>query len=85
MGDLENKKCQLCPNYICQNSAVNIQADPLNVKIQDFLDSLKGVSNNMTELLAALDPSLLTIVFDSSDLENIVKDTLTRSYGFKYF
>lgn len=80
MGDLENKKCQLCPNYICQNSGVNIEANPLNLKIQDFLDNLKGVSKNMTDLLAPLEPSLATVSSDSSNLENKVKSALIESY-----
>ena len=83
MGDLENKKCQLCPNYICQNSRVNVEANPLDLKIQDFLDNLNGVSKNMTDLLKPLEPSLASLPSDSSMLENKVKSALIESYDSK--
>ena len=79
LEDLENKKCQLCPNYICQNSEVDTQGNPLIGKIQDFFDNLKGVSKNMTELLEPLEPSLATLPSDSSaNLENKVRSALIR-------
>ena len=82
MMDAEYKKCDLCPNEVCQNQGDSSTSSPVSLKVNIFVDNLKAVSLNMSELLSPLAaPGTFTENSILASREKKVLDVLETSYN----
>ena len=78
--NFEARKCEECPNYICQQGEDILEVDPVEAKIGTFFANLRSLSVNMSDLVSPL-TSVQTISSDQfSSLEDNVKTALMNTY-----
>ena len=85
MMNLKAKRCDLCLNDVCQDQeTAGPDSVPMETKFSKFVNNLKAVSRNMSDLLTPLQyPGNFTDDEDLATLENNVEKALLVTYNDK--